>query len=137
MKFRRICVIVVIASVCFGCNKNENDSSAIPLDIPANPVTPTYNNVKITTDKAAYSPGDEVTFTIDNATLPSATKVRYKLLNLVISETTVTGSSWKWKTPATDYRGYIAEVFAITNNAETIYSVSYTHLRAHETRHDL
>jgi len=121
MRLRRIGLIALVACVCFGCEKKD-DSNRIPSDVPENQATPSYSNIAVTTDKAAYGPGDEVTFTIDNASLPVATKVRYKYLNNVISEASVTGSIWKWKTPATDYRGYIAEVFATTNNAETIYA---------------
>lgn len=120
MRLRRI-LIVLVAIACFSCDKNK-DSEETPADIPANPATSSYSNITISTDKAAYNPGDEVTFTIDNATLPAATKVRYKYLNSVISEAEVTGPGWKWKTPATDYRGYLAEVFATSNGKETIYS---------------
>jgi dextranase len=43
-------------------------------------------------------------------------------LDAVLSEAPVTGSSWKWKTPATDFQGYVAEVFATSNSTETIYA---------------
>jgi len=122
MKLRWICLLVLVAISCFACNKNEKASEVTPPDVPVNQATPSYNNVTIATDKAAYNSGDEVTFTIDNSVLPTSTKVRYKYLNTVLSEVAVTGSTWKWKSPATDYRGYIAEVFATTNNTETIYA---------------
>lgn len=120
MCLRRI-LIVLVAIAFFSCDKNK-DSVDLPPDVPANPATPLYSNITIATDKAAYNPGDEVTFNMDNATLPSSAKVRYKYLNAVLSESSVTGSIWKWKTPATDYRGYIAEVFATTNGIETIFA---------------
>ncbi|MFY9152096.1 MAG: glycoside hydrolase family 66 protein [Prolixibacteraceae bacterium] len=120
MRLRRILIVLVVIA-CFGCNKKD-DSNITPPDIPANPATPSYSNITISTDKAAYNPDGEVTFTIDNAALPAATKVRYKYLNSVISEAEVTGPGWKWETPATDYRGYIAEVYSTSNGTETIYS---------------
>ena len=122
MKLRSICLFVLVASFCFGCKNKEDDASATPPDFPANQAGPSYNNVAIATDKAVYNPGDEVTFTIDNSTLPASAKVRYKYLNTVLSEVSLTGSTWKWKTPATDYCGYMAEVYSINNGSETIYA---------------
>ena len=119
---RRICLIVLVVISCIGCKKNEKDTDVTPPDVPANQATPTYNNVTIATDKAAYSPGDEVTFTTDNSTFPASVKVRYKYLNTILSEIALSGSTWKWKPPTTDYRGYTAEVFSTTNNVETIYA---------------
>lgn len=90
---------------------------------PANPVTPLFANLSITTDKATYNPGDEVTFTIDdNLTLPSTTKVRYKFKSLVIEDILVTSATWNWRTPTTDFCGYIAEVYATSNKIEIIYA---------------
>jgi dextranase len=104
------------------CGKKGGQEPS-PPDAPANPETPSYSNVYIATDKAIYNPGDEVTFTIDNTTLPTSAKVRYKYLNTVLSEAALTGSTWTWKTPTTtDYKGYIAEVYATNNGTETIYA---------------
>jgi len=121
MKLGRIGLIVLIAIACSGCNKKD-DSNITPPDIPANTATPFYSNIRIETDKAAYNPDDEVTFSMDNTTLPATAKVRYKYLNTVLSEAVITGSTWKWKTPATNYRGYMAEVYSSSDGKETIYS---------------
>jgi dextranase len=121
MKLGRICLIVLVAIACFGCNKKD-DSSITPPAVLANTATPSYRNITIETDKAAYNPGNEVTLMIDNATLPATTKVRYKYMNTVLSDVDVTASSWKWKTPATDYRGYMAEVYSTSDGKETIYA---------------
>ncbi|HAQ18676.1 MAG TPA: cycloisomaltooligosaccharide glucanotransferase [Prolixibacteraceae bacterium] len=121
MRLRRIYLIVSVAIGCFSCDKNK-DSVDTPPDVLANTATPSYSNITIATNKAAYSPGDEVTFTIDNSALPSSAKVRYKYQNSVLSESSVAGSSWKWTTPATDYSGYMAEVYSTSDGKETIYS---------------
>lgn len=121
MRLGRIALIALIAIACFGCNKKD-DSNITPQEVPANQATPSYSNITIATDKAAYNPGDEVTFSMDNATLPATVKVRYKYLNTVLSEADVNAPTWKWKTPATDYRGYIAEVYSTSDGKETIYS---------------
>ncbi|MDP3435034.1 MAG: glycoside hydrolase family 66 protein [Bacteroidota bacterium] len=121
MKLGRIGLIVLVAIACLGCNKRD-DSSIKLTDIPANSATPSYSNMTIETDKVAYNPDEEVTFSMDNATLPATAKVRYKYLNTVLSDVDVTASTWKWKTPATDYRGYMAEVYSASDRKETIYA---------------
>ncbi len=122
MRIRKIVLIGLVVASLSGCKKNEDDSNATPTEVPANPATPSYSNVSVATDKAAYNPGDEVTFTIDNSSLPASAKVRYKYLNSVLAESSVTASTWKWKTPATDYKGYMAEVYSTGNGTETVYA---------------
>ena len=121
MKIIKNCCIILILCISISCNKNSDNPDSIP-DVPANALTPTYINVAISTDKACYNPGDAVAFTIDNSLLPSTAKVRYKQLNTVLSEADVTGPTWIWKTPETDYKGYLAEVYATNNGIETIYA---------------
>lgn len=74
-------------------------------------VTPVTSDltVNLTTDKACYKPGETVSFTAD--ALPAGAKVRYRTLNKVISEQAVAGSSWTWTAPATDFTGYLADVY--------------------------
>jgi dextranase len=122
MKFRFLCVCLFVGSVGFGCKESNETSDPTPTEVPVNTITPAYGNVYISTDKAAYNPGSEVAFTIDIAKLPATAKVRYKYLNQVVAEAAVTTANWTWKTPATDFRGYIAEVFSTANNIETIHA---------------
>ena len=117
-KFKNITVIVLILAT-FSCNGN---STEIIPNAPSNLATPTYTNVSISTDKAMYKPGDVVRFTIDNTSLPASAKVRYKYENTITSDAPLTASSWQWQTPADDYRGYMAEIYSITDNVETIYA---------------
>lgn len=117
--FKYLVILPLIACLSFSCKGVEPE---VTPDTPTNQVTPTYINVSISIDKAVYKPGDKVTFTIDNTLLPATTKVRYKNANIVISETNITGSTWTWTTPATDFKGYIAEVYTEINNIETIYA---------------
>jgi len=122
MNIRILCFLLVVASLIYGCKKPNDDTGSIPPIPPVNQITPSYSNIIIATDKAVYSPGDEVTFTIDNSILPPSTKVRYKHLNTILSEVSITGPSWKWTAPITDFTGYIAEVYSTDNGTETIYS---------------
>jgi dextranase len=124
MNISTLCFLLVFAGLSLGCKKTSDDpGSTLPVP-PVNQVTPLYSNINMATDKAVYNPGDEVTFTIDNSTLPASAKVRYKHFNTILSEAGITGSSWKWATPATDFTGYIAEVYSIDNSIETIYSTT-------------
>jgi dextranase len=119
MKPFNLYVLIFVSLFSFSCKGAESD---ITPDAPANIATPNFSNVSISTDKAVYKPGDIVTFTIDNSALPPTTKVRYKNANTIISEANVTSSTWTWTSPATDFKGYIAEVYSTANNAETIYA---------------
>ena len=119
MKSLNFSVLIVVLLFNFSCKGAEPE--VIP-DAPTNVATPTYNNVSISTDKAVYKPGDNVTFTIDNSALPATTKARYKSNNTIVSESDITGSTWTWTTPATDFKGYIVEVYSMINNVETIYA---------------
>jgi len=114
---------MLLTGLAFGCSKSDD---SIPTDsgneVPVNPVTPSYRNVTLASDKAVYNPGDEVTFTINTTPLPSAAKVRYKYLDSVIGEGTVPGAKWKWQTPDDDFKGYIVEVYSEEAGAETIYA---------------
>ncbi len=124
-QFKQFFLGLIIVAALFGCGKSDDDITPTPEpEIPVNPATPTYSNVTISTDKAAYSPGEEVAFTIDNLSLPASAKVRYKYLNEVVSEASVSGSTWTWQTPSGDYKGYIAEVYAEANGTETIYATN-------------
>ena len=66
--------------------------------------------VNVTTDKACYSPGDEVVFTIDES-LPATVTIRYRHLNETIKEEALSDTSWSWKVPATDYTGYLIDLY--------------------------
>ena len=82
----------------FSCEKNDTPSN--------NPITygETYLKIDISTDKAVYTPGSTVRFSL--ASMPSGTyKVRYSYLGEVIKEEPLTSASWQWVTPADDYRG--------------------------------
>ncbi|WP_114782822.1 endo-dextranase [Botryobacter ruber] len=126
MTFKHICFyfFILLVGAGAGCKEERNDSSPTPTDAPANAATPAYSDVSIATDKAAYRPGDNVTFTIDFAKLPAEAKVRYKHLNEVVGEEAVTAANWTWKAPATDFRGYSVEVFSTSGNTETIHATT-------------
>lgn len=73
----------------------------------------------ISTDKCAYSPGEQVTFTL-SATPAEGTRVRYRHLADVVADTILTTKSWTWKTPDEDFLGYMAEVYTTDGTSDQI-----------------
>jgi dextranase len=76
--------------------------------------------VNITTDKAMYSPGDKIIFTIDKP-LPVGTKISYQFLNNEVEQQTLSGTSWTWTAPSQDFRGYMTELSGNENGKDKIY----------------
>ncbi len=93
------------------CSKGSNKS-----------ISPIQNtaSVRISTNKARYSPGDIITFTINHA-LPATAKVRYRHLSDVVAENTLSGTTWQWQAPAQDYTGYMVDVYNVVNGKDVIY----------------
>ena len=96
--------IIVFAALCLsGCRDRGIDYTE-----------PVYNPDKdrpmdVTTDKARYNPGDEVRFTLDREPDAPLT-VRYRHLDELIDEQTVSSAEWTWRPPSTDFTGYLVEV---------------------------
>lgn len=106
-----ISFLFIFSMLTSSCSKGNTNSVK-----PA----PVVTSVKISTDKACYAPGDEITFTIDKA-LPATAKVRYRHLSKVIAENSISGKTWKWQAPAGDYTGYMVDVYDKVNGKEVIY----------------
>ncbi|WP_313999519.1 glycoside hydrolase family 66 protein [uncultured Paenibacillus sp.] len=71
----------------------------------------------LSTDKAAYRPGEPVSFKLELKQAASGAKalVRYRYLNEVIAEEEVAiegqQAAWEWSPPKDDGKGYMAEVY--------------------------
>lgn len=91
------------------CAKNNSN---------ANPVTPgdSLYQINISTDKAVYQPGENVSFTIN--TLPADGRARYRHLNEVIKDEPITSTSWTWKSPSADFKGYLIEIYTKNGSVE-------------------
>lgn len=76
--------------------------------------------VNITTDKAVYSPGEKVVFTIDK-NLPAGTKIIYKYLNDEVGQQSLSGTTWNWSAPSRDFSGYMVELSGNENGKDKIY----------------
>ena len=65
--------------------------------------------IDLKTDKAIYSPGDEVTFTASS--IPADAKIRYRCMGETIHQHNSSGNQWVWNAPSADGRGYMVEVY--------------------------
>ena len=106
------CFFVLIALLFLHCTQPEDTFNYIPEE------NQLVAEVVLKTDKAKYAPGDIVTFTSDK--ILSGFTVRYKHLNNVIKEEPMSGKTWTWTAPAADYKGYMIEIYKVTDNIENI-----------------
>lgn len=106
------CLLVLIALLFLHCTQPEDTFNYIPEE------NQLVAEVVLKTDKAKYAPGDIVTFTSDK--ILSGFTVRYKHLNNVIKEEPMSGKTWTWTAPAADYKGYMIEIYKVTDNIENI-----------------
>jgi len=118
----RLFWLLILAGILFGSCKKSEDDTQKPPEAPVNPEIPSFSNLHITTDKAAYFPGDEILFSLGTSILPSSAKVRYKHLNTLIEDVSLPGLNWTWKPPSDDFKGYLVEVYDNQQGSETIYA---------------
>lgn len=74
--------------------------------------------IALSTDKAAYRPGERIAFTAEGMPL-GAIYVRYRHLGDVVAEHPA-AASWEWTAPADDYKGYLVEVYQKLAEGETV-----------------
>jgi len=110
-RFSSIYLLILFSIQASSCSKASN-KSVMPF--------PTVTSVKISTDKARYSPGDMITFKI-NHTLPATAKVQYRHLSQVIAEKTISGTTWQWQAPTRDFTGYMVDIYDVVNGKKVIY----------------
>lgn len=111
---RRIIYILLSAALVLSSCIDEVDSSVNPITYGDG-----YMEVYLSTDKAAYTPGEEVKIKLNNMVEGNAT-VRYHHLNQVIEETPLTSNEWSWNPPTDDYKGYMVDIYTIENGVEVI-----------------
>lgn len=113
---RRIFYAAVVFLFCVACSKESDDNGGGGAGgggetggvTEVTPVTSDLT-VDLATDKACYKPGETVSFTAD--ALPAGAKIRYRTSNRVVTEQAASGNSWTWTAPATDYTGYLVDVY--------------------------
>lgn len=96
------CTLSAIAVCLLSCNIIEPENDPITYG-------ESYIPHMLSTDKAAYLPGEAVKLSI-NSLPDQAVTVRYTHLGQVLKEETVTDKSWTWQPPTEDFQGYMAEL---------------------------
>lgn len=95
------------------CNKELGYTGFVDPDAGKNA------EISLATDKAAYAPGETVTFTASQ--MPAgAIYIRYRHLGENLGEQAATGTSWTWTAPNEDFTGYLVEVYQKSSEGETI-----------------
>lgn len=77
-----------------------------------------YDDIVLKTDLARYPPGQPVLLSSDQ-NLNDLT-IRYKHLDEVIGEEILSGNTWRWTPPPSDFRGYLVEIIQSHSGEETI-----------------
>lgn len=103
--------LLTLSLLLTGCERGG------PAEIADDPQS--QERLSISTDKAAYRPGEAVTIAVDRSAAADAL-VRYKHLGKVVDESAVSGTSWDWVPPFVDYQGYMAEVYRTVEGREEI-----------------
>lgn len=80
----------------------------------------TYFNADLSTDKACYKPGETVQFSLKEKPSGNA-KIRYTHLGKVVSEESLSSTSWNWIAPSEDYKGYMVDIYETIDGKEKIY----------------
>lgn len=96
-------------------------SSCMDDEALHNPITygEGYMPVQLSTDKAAYKPGETVRLAL-NKLLEGQVTIRYKHLNEVLGEAPLTSTSWTWTPPADDFKGYLIDLYTVENGQEIV-----------------
>jgi len=95
-----ITVPLLFSFILISCKKENNFNERI-----------VYGNsfaLTIHKDKSAYRPGETVNFKLNREI--AGIKISYKHLNQTIHTESIQGTSWTWKPPTDDFRGYFGEL---------------------------
>ncbi len=109
-----LCTLYIVALSLFlsSCNIIEPDNDPVTYG-------ESYIPYLISTDKAAYKPGEKVTLSI-NSLPQEALTVRYTCLGKVIKEEPLADLSWTWLPPADDFRGYMASLHMSVSGRDSV-----------------
>ena len=102
MKRMSLIYILFAALVISSCNIIEPDNDPVTYG-------ESYIPNLLSTDKAAYKPGEKVTLSLNSMPEGSVT-VRYTHLGKILKQEPLSSSRWTWQPPAEDFQGYMVEL---------------------------
>lgn len=112
---KKIYLTVALCLALFSACKDYYDTDNDPVVYGE-----TYFNADLSTDKACYNPGETVKFTLKQK-MSGNLKVRYSHLGQMLSEVSLTSSSWDWIAPSEDFKGYMVDIYEVVDGKEKIY----------------
>jgi dextranase len=118
-------IISLLLLAGYSCSNDNTDNNPEIIKVAV--------SSSLFTDKARYAPNEAVTFTLER-TAPVGSKVRYRHLGAVIGEEAISGKSWTWTPPSTDFKGYLAEVYQETAGEEKIIATVAVDVSSNWTR---
>ena len=114
MKRMSLIYILFAALVISSCNIIEPDNDPVTYG-------ESYIPNLLSTDKAAYKPGEKVTLSLNSMPEGSVT-VRYTHLGKILKQEPLSSSRWTWQPPAGDFQGYMVELHKNVNGRDEVIS---------------
>ena len=111
---RNMSVICIMCSVLVMVACNEINPVHDPITYGES-----YIPHLLSTDKAAYQPGEPVRLSINSLPEQAAT-VRYTHLGQVIKEESLSSKSWTWQPPAEDFQGYMVQLHVNLDGQDSV-----------------
>lgn len=112
MKTNMFLHLLLAGCLLTACTKEEGYTGFVDPDAGKNA------EISLSTDKAAYAPGETVTFTASQ--MPEgAIYIRYRHLDENLGEQAAAGTTWTWTAPDNDFTGYLVEVYQKSSEGET------------------
>lgn len=122
-------IYTVLAMIAFSSCGDDNvvagSNAGTDITGEVTKVVPVMSNLQLNlyTDKACYKPGEKVAFTITGE-IPSGSKIRFSTMGKAIEEKDITGSSFVWTAPLTDFTGYLVDIYHVNANGTEVISGS-------------
>ena len=67
-------------------------------------------SLKLSADRACYKPGEKVVLAIEGQ-IPAGSKIRFSAAGQTVEEHNLSGNTFEWTAPATDFTGYLADIY--------------------------
>lgn len=107
--------VILAVSLLWSCSNDYFNTVNDPLTYGES-----YLDITFSTNKPLYSPGETVHFTLKN--VPQGAKIRYTHLGNVVEESALISGTWTWTAPASDFKGYMAEIYSVENGVEKVHN---------------